>query len=796
MATFYVDLENGSDANNGTTFALRKKTLPSVTAATAGDTIRVMGSPAATSLGQTATWSNRNFNQFNISSSTNATPISITTNAAHGFATGDTVTITAHTVNTNANGTWKITVTGASTFTLNTSVGTAVGGATGTANNITGKTVELSSAVTQTIISTGGSGASGGNRTAWVGSTNVTVTQQSGSTIAKESNMADQISVLAAFGTGIIAYRALPATLNLSGYQQINFWIQQTSGTLVTADNLRLRLCSDSVGNTVVNTANIPAIQALNVWVPVTVDLATNLGSSINSVSLQIQTTDQGAQVFRICNVFASKASSSADSLTLQSLIGKNDGMWYHIQSIDGTRVILDSGSLSYPIPQNTRHRYTGTSESVTTYKKETIKISSEVVAPTGNGTAGNLLNVTGGWNRTDMSTQTLETWIDGQYQSSPLLRIQNKNYLLFQNFSVSRGRTQNISFSGNTYGDYDFNVITCSTVTNAVDFTTGNVGNVFSVANLEFNTGWGFQAANVNNKSNNLAFGVVATNTTGGLQIADIGTTVSSITRIESNGASGLDIGGSNNVFESITEIKNNAAAINFAAAATIGGSNGTRIENLGTISNNGTIAFNNVGYGTVYVANGSTSGHTSTVVTQTGGGAPIYFKNVTFNEATSLWYLRNYNLGDNFIYMDNNNGVDYTFGEFGYIASDTTTRHTASGKSWAFYPTNASRNFSYPLRLNVAQAAVEANAEVTVSAWLRRNTTNLQMRLQVVGGQLAGVTKTGSDLTAAIDTWQEVTITFTPTEAGVVNIECIAWTDSGTTNIGYIDDLTITQA
>lgn len=796
MATFYVDLENGSDANNGTTFALRKKTLPSVTAATAGDTIRVMGSPAATSLGQTATWSNRNFNQFNISSSTNATPISITTNAAHGFATGDTVTITAHTVNTNANGTWKITVTGASTFTLNTSVGTAVGGATGTANNITGKTVELSSAVTQTIISTGGSGASGGNRTAWVGSTNVTVTQQSGSTIAKESNMADQISVLAAFGTGIIAYRALPATLNLSGYQQINFWIQQTSGTLVTADNLRLRLCSDSVGNTVVNTANIPAIQALNVWVPVTVDLATNLGSSINSVSLQIQTTDQGAQVFRICNVFASKASSSADSLTLQSLIGKNDGMWYHIQSIDGTRVILDSGSLSYPIPQNTRHRYTGTSESVTTYKKETIKISSEVVAPTGNGTAGNLLNVTGGWNRTDMSTQTLETWIDGQYQSSPLLRIQNKNYLLFQNFSVSRGRTQNISFSGNTYGDYDFNVITCSTVTNAVDFTTGNVGNVFSVANLEFNTGWGFQAANVNNKSNNLAFGVVATNTTGGLQIADIGTTVSSITRIESNGASGLDIGGSNNVFESITEIKNNAAAINFAAAATIGGSNGTRIENLGTISNNGTIAFNNVGYGTVYVANGSTSGHTSTVVTQTGGGAPIYFKNVTFNEATSLWYLRNYNLGDNFIYMDNNNGVDYTFGEFGYIASDTTTRHTASGKSWAFYPTNASRNFSYPLRLNVAQASVEANAEVTVSAWLRRNNTNLQMRLQVLGGQLAGVTKTSSDLTAAIDTWQEVTITFTPTEAGVVNIECIAWTDSGTTNIGYIDDLTITQA
>lgn len=66
-----------------------------------------------------------------ISSSTNATPIVVTTASAHGYSTGDTVFIEGHKVNTNANGRWAITVTGASTFSLNGSVGNGVGVATG-----------------------------------------------------------------------------------------------------------------------------------------------------------------------------------------------------------------------------------------------------------------------------------------------------------------------------------------------------------------------------------------------------------------------------------------------------------------------------------------------------------------------------------------------------------------------------------------------------------------------------------------------------------------------------------------
>lgn len=55
MANKFVDLVGGNDANNGSTFALRKKTLSSAAAvAAAGDVIRVMGKPSTNS--GTATW--------------------------------------------------------------------------------------------------------------------------------------------------------------------------------------------------------------------------------------------------------------------------------------------------------------------------------------------------------------------------------------------------------------------------------------------------------------------------------------------------------------------------------------------------------------------------------------------------------------------------------------------------------------------------------------------------------------------------------------------------------------------
>jgi len=94
-----------------------------------------------------------------ITSSTNATPIEITTTTNHLLQTGDVVTIVGHTTNTKANGTWVVTRTANTTFTLTGSVGNGVGGATGniigpamkpTVNLISGTT--LATFVQQTAV--------------------------------------------------------------------------------------------------------------------------------------------------------------------------------------------------------------------------------------------------------------------------------------------------------------------------------------------------------------------------------------------------------------------------------------------------------------------------------------------------------------------------------------------------------------------------------------------------------------------------------------------------------------------
>jgi hypothetical protein len=109
---------------------------------------------------------------------------------------------------------------------------------------------------------------------------------------------------------------------------------------------------------------------------------------------------------------------------------------------------------------------------------------------------------------------------------------------------------------------------------------------------------------------------------------------------------------------------------------------------------------------------------------------------------------------------------------------------------------PTSSTiRTSSYPLDFEIAKVAVAANSLVTIKAWMRRTNSGLTTGLRIKGGQIGGVTNDiTSYMTAAADTWEQVTLTFTPTEIGVVEIlaECYG----GSTYTAYVDDLTISQA
>lgn len=703
-----------------------------------GDTVRMMGSPAPTSLGQTAVWTSQALQATkNISSSTNATPIAITC-TAHGYSTGDTVVIASHSTNTNANGTWEITVTGANTFTLDGSTGNGVGGATGTVRLRNNTRVMLASAVTQSIASTGP------GRAAWTAAAGGNVTTAFDTSNFKEHNQADSIAIAAGFTTGLAAYWPLPSILDLSGYQQVSFWIRQTAGTVGAAGAIDIRLCSDTAGATAVNTISVPNLAATGRWMPVTVDLGASLGSSIRSIALYVN-TDNAAQTFLLSNIIACKASSAADSLTLTSLIGKNTSgeTFWGIQSINGRRVMLDCDTNATPTSTSARGYY-GTSETVTTWKRETIKVGPAAVSTTvlqsiqEGGTDGSQMTFSGGWDRTSMATQNLEMWLDA---------VNGQGYAL--------------SLNGQSY----INVLKVATIrANSGVFTASVIG------------------------ASTLSFVALNNNSLNGLQglFGSCNVTVDHSCANNNNNI-GFSGGGGNNTIT----IKNSVAS---------GQSSGASLYHAPT-DKILLAAYNNNNYGLVLT--GGAGGKIVSLVTSDNGTGALqlntnagvaYGLNCLMNESTELAHP---SFCDTAFFShdhDQTPGNHKIFMNGALISAATDQRYTPSGISWKIQPTNTQRSSSWPVVLSLAKVAVNANSLVTVKAWMRRDNSGLTMRLVCKGGQIAGVT---DDVVAAVVTtnaWEEETITFTPTAAGVVEIIVEAW--GGTTFSGWVDAMTISQA
>lgn len=819
MATFFLDFEGGNDANDGTTFANRWKTMTNgATAAriAPGDTIRLMGSPAPTSLGN-ATWTRVLRDTAmpattTVSSITNATPIVVTTSAAHGLATGDVVQITGQTnaANRYINGVWEVVVLTTTTFELVGSVGTGSTTLSGTTTvrNYNAKTIKLATDCTKTIDMC---------EVLWTGAANVTVAL---TTTNKQGDSAMSLSIAAGFTTGKVAHFALPATLDLSGYKQLSFWIR--TNTSFAGGVFSLRLCSDASGNTTVDTVNIPAITGVNSYVPVTVNLGAALGSSIASIALYAD-TDPGTVIVLIDSIIACKDSTSADSLSLVSLIGKNTAgeTWYPIAVIAGKVVALDCGA-AWSSGPNTHRGYWGTTETVTTYKREPIQLAMVASGDIGltmndSGSAGSPITYSGGWNRTDMSTQNGFTWVDCR-NCLPL--------------GVTWG-------FGRAYNDLSKMGVTRAVVgfgSNAGGTTLAN-GNFSDVAAVGCNTGFlqvsssgltdvSFSGAYFNNNSSSgLSLGGACKRVTGtidqcncnggstlgvtvkGLLIAgrDFELTVISLCGNYAIGVS-FESGACNNHILAVTNISDNGGASLGSAICLVSGTENC-IHSVANCDRNDAVfgfgVINNTSQGgevTVYNITSTDNAllavsSNSAIVGAGSGQIRVLAWNSTDLGVSNFASV----IGEHRLRVDRWGGADdaqRVYGPGFEIRSETSVRHTASGLAWRLNPTSTTiRVAQSPVTLPVAHIACEANKLVTVKAWLRRSHTDLTVGIKCARDQLAGIaTDQSATISAAADTWEEVTITFTPTEAGVVEIEAFAY--GGTTNYGYIDDMTLTQA
>lgn len=264
------------------------------------------------------------------------------------------------------------------------------------------KTVELASALTANIALCEG---------AWTAADgNVTC---STSTTRKQGSYSASIQELTAKGAGKLAYLDLGSSLDFSGYQQISLWLR--SNATIGGSIFRLDLCSDATGDTPVNQLTITDPLYISTWNPLVLNNGSALGSSIRSISLW-QVSDPGPLTLYLDDIIACKAPGN-DALTLASLIGKNAAgeTWYAIQSINGTTVLLDN---SPDCGAAAGRGYSGTTESVTTYKRETIRKRATVKTTPQEGVqdSGNHdshITFSGGWN-TSSSLQDGMTCYDG----------------------------------------------------------------------------------------------------------------------------------------------------------------------------------------------------------------------------------------------------------------------------------------------------------------------------------------------------------------------------------------------
>jgi hypothetical protein len=581
-----------------------------------------------------------------------------------------------------------------------------------------------------------------------------TITLQPVATDAKEGSFCMQIGMDAAPQPSILqAYYPLAGALDLSTYQKLSFWFKNEVA-IADATTWLVCLCSDALGAVVVDSFVIPAIPSTARWLPLTIARTGggNLGNNINSIAIYTGITAPTASKYIRVDDFIA---CTTDGLNLQSLISKNslaqggtEG-WYGIQSINGTTVLLDNDNNTLA---NAGRGYstTGTSpETVTTYKRETIKtaltagLTTAVQALQDSGTFGNNIQYQGGYDTT-LNTQIGETFFDGLNGRGYGIFLSSISYSTLNYLSVYRYN------SGIVFNNSNNNTVT--TITNANN--NGDSGVFFYLSNNNTVT-------TITNANNNNGYGVYFNNSNNN--------TVTTITNANNNNGYGVYFNNSNN--NTVTTItnanNNNNGGVYFT-------SSNNMIKSLSTNGNGVSGGYFN-------------SGGVNTIINFSASEANPVTPSVDYSNST----LRVNKYGG-----VANTARIYAQGQqsntTGLIFSQTVTRHTPSGLAWEFQP-DSTRLSNYVAPLSLSKVACTANQLVTFKAWMKKDhATNIACQIRLPAYQIAGVTSDVTAVAADNTDWQQLTITFTPTENGVVEILAEAWYVAGDSN-AYVHDVSV---
>ena len=202
--------------------------------------------------------------------------------------------------------------------------------------------------------------------------------------------------------------------------------------------------------------------------------------------------------------------------------------------------------------------------------------------------------------------------------------------------------------------------------------------------------------------------------------------------------------------------------------------------------------IYYNNSSNNTIYAL--STTGNTTAGIN--ADNANNICHSATIAESTKVAFGTAY-YSDTRQYINNLGGYSYVYSNYATANSQNATAG-GTGKEWKFAITNAARNTVYPFYIPIARVAVASSGKVTVKVYFKKSGTGIAGGLRCRVNQVAWSDGT-SDITVTCpnDTSRnQVTLEFTPTEAGVVEIEAGAWYVSSTSETVIIDDIEISQA
>ena len=378
-------------------------------------------------------------------------------------------------------------------------------------------------------------------------------------------------------------------------------------------------------------------------------------------------------------------------------------------------------------------------------------------------GSAGSLTTYSGGWNRTDMSTQTGQTWFDGQNGVGIGLNAGTFGYMAFDKVNFCRYTTGYSEAAGpNSIGS--MYATACSTGLSIGSSTAPAIGSTATAL-------WG----------NNCPIGI---------SLAGFGTNITAVKSAENCGTAGLNLNlaGQCRIGTVITGNCGNSA---------VGGIRFTNANNCTVDSVTSTNGLVGISVGTAnncFINGGSTTGSLTSGAAFTSTGE-LFLNNFTINEATEVSGLIS---GSRYLYSnrhDDTDGNNWIWQGQGTVNQQAAIVDSPATTSWKMNPTSTNATATSPLLLKLGTVVCAASTLVTVTARMRRSDTGLTMRLCCPGGQISGVAAdvTG-DMAAIADTWETVTITFTPSKPGAVDIYAYAF--GGTTYSGYVCNLTASQA